>query len=211
MKKLSGSRLLCFLLWGFASLICSLNAETDIREAQFATSSVELSDLEQTIATGTEIPEELEFEKSSEGEIIASSGTDYLEELASMSLVESATYEKVSALQPALMMSNESLINQEEEVKIEKIKGSIIPEKHPVKRRRYLFRWVLKTEDENRIPLKSNLTLLQTVRKEELLDGLVMLTGYYVESPMNPALKYFVVEKAVPAGDIKTASEKTEE
>jgi hypothetical protein len=55
------------------------------------------------------------------------------------------------------------------------------------------------------------LTLLQTVRKEELLDGLVMLTGYYVESPMNAALKYFVVEKAVPAGDIKTNSQKDSE
>ncbi|MGM0598283.1 MAG: hypothetical protein ACQETH_00580 [Candidatus Rifleibacteriota bacterium] len=210
MKNLSGNWLLFVLLWVFVFSIYPLDAETDIRKAQFASASIELIRPEETIATSVVIPEEIKFENDSEDIDMISSGSQYLEEVASMSLVKPVTFEKVPALQPALMKSDESLANREEEVKIEKIKGMIVPEKHPVKRRRYLFRWVLKTEDKKRIPLKSNLTLLQIVRKEKLLDGLVMLTGYYVESAMNQVLKYFVVEKAVPAGDMKTGSEKEE-
>ncbi|GAB4279912.1 MAG: hypothetical protein Kow0029_24120 [Candidatus Rifleibacteriota bacterium] len=111
------------------------------------------------------------------------------------------TYEKVDPMEPVLMVRGEPVEQICETSRKEKIKGIILPEKHYIKRRRYVYRWVLETDDGMRIPLKSNLHLLTQVRKEELLDGPVMLSGYYVQSGMNEKLRYFVVESAVPAGD----------
>jgi hypothetical protein len=148
-------------------------------------------------------PEEIGFEDTDE----------LLSEVASQSVGpadKEKTYEKSPALEPSLMIRGEPIEEAAESARKEKIKGLIIPEKHPVKRRRYLFRWVLETESGSRIPLKSNLKLLTLVRKEELLDGPVMLTGYYLKSALNENLKFFVVENATPAGESKTDTKKTD-
>lgn len=79
---------------------------------------------------------------------------------------------------------------------IKKITGRLVPEKQPLGRRRHLYRWVLKTDDGRRIPLKSNLKLLTEVRNEKMLDGKVNLTGRFIKSGMNEELQYFVVESA---------------
>lgn len=110
-------------------------------------------------------------------------------------------YEKTEALEPVLMLRGEPMEEAGENVEKERIRGRIVPEKRNIKRRRFMFRWVLKTDDGRRIPLKSNLQLLTLVRREDLLEGPVMLTGYFIASAINPELKYFKVEKAVPAGD----------
>ncbi|PKL42971.1 MAG: hypothetical protein CVV42_20590, partial [Candidatus Riflebacteria bacterium HGW-Riflebacteria-2] len=44
---------------------------------------------------------------------------------------------------------------------------------------------------------KSNIKLLQEVRRDNILDSEVSLTGRYISSGLNDNLRYFVVESAV--------------
>ncbi len=110
-------------------------------------------------------------------------------------------YEKADALEPQLMLAGTPAEKDGESQVSEKISGRIVAEKQPVARRRHINRWVLKTEDGRRIPLKSNIKLLQEVRRENILDSEVSLTGRYVRSGMNDNLRYFVVESAVVLED----------
>ncbi len=109
-------------------------------------------------------------------------------------------FEKTAALEPALMTRGKPDDAEDDPTKTLKISGTLVPEKHPVGRRRQLDRWVLKTDDGQRIPLKSNLKLLTEVRRENLLDGRVTLNGRYIRSGLNESLRYFAVESAVSAG-----------
>lgn len=109
-------------------------------------------------------------------------------------------YEKSDPLEPALMTMGKPADVEDDPTKVLKISGMLVPEKHPVGRRRQLDRWVLKTDDGQRIPLKSNLKLLTEVRRENLLDGRVVLSGHYIRSGLNESLRYFAVESAVSAG-----------
>lgn len=106
-------------------------------------------------------------------------------------------YEKADALEPLLMLAGTPADDEADAQLSEKVSGKIIAEKKPVARRRHVYRWVLKTEDGRRIPLKSNIKLLQEVRRENVLDSEVSLTGYYVTSGFNDKLRYFVVESVV--------------
>lgn len=118
-------------------------------------------------------------------------------------------FEKAEALTPALMTRGKPEDDESETSEVKKITGRLVPEKQPLGRRRYLYRWVLKTDDGRRIPLKSNLKLLTQVRNEKMLDGKVNLTGRFVKSGMNEELQYFVVESATFA-DASTASGTTD-
>lgn len=140
------------------------------------------------------VPDEIPFEDEASASLNLNSDLEMAPEPEKF-------YEKVDALEPVLMLRGNPVVEAGENIKKERIRGRIIPEKRNIKRRRFMFRWVLQTEDGRRIPLKSNLQLLTLVRKEELLDGPAMLTGYFVASAINPELQYFNVEKAVPAGD----------
>ncbi len=121
-------------------------------------------------------------------------------------------FEKAEALAPALMTRGKPEDELSDVNEIKKITGRLVPEKQPLGRRRHLYRWVLKTDDGRRIPLKSNLKLLTEVRNEKMLDGKVNLTGRFIKSAMNEELQYFVVESATVAdssnasgsADIKT-------
>ncbi len=121
-------------------------------------------------------------------------------------------FEKAEALAPALMTRGKPENELSDADEIKKITGRLVPEKQPLGRRRHLYRWVLKTDDGRRIPLKSNLKLLTEVRNEKMLDGKVNLTGRFIKSAMNEELQYFVVESATVAdssnasgsADIKT-------
>lgn len=106
-------------------------------------------------------------------------------------------YEKADALQPVLMVKGAPIDEVSDVDSIAKISGKIVPEKKPLGGRRNVYRWVLKTADRQRIPLKSNLKLLQEVKREKLLDGFVTLTGKFVQSGFSKELRYFVVESAV--------------
>ena len=141
------------------------------------------------------IPEEIPFEESDENTAFDSAN------MASASVEPEKVYEKAEALEPALMMRGTIVEEVSETAQKERLRGRIVPEKHAVRRRRHMFRWVLQTDDGRRIPLKSNLRLLTFVRNEEILDGPAMVTGYFVASGMNPDLKFLNVEKIVPAGD----------
>lgn len=105
-------------------------------------------------------------------------------------------FEKAEALAPALMTRGKPEDELSDVNEIKKITGRLAPEKQPLGRRRHLYRWVLKTDDGQRIPLKSNLKLLTEVRNEKMLDGKVNLTGHFIKSGMNEELQYFVVESA---------------
>jgi len=110
-------------------------------------------------------------------------------------------YEKAEALEPQLMLAGTPVEEGDEAQQSEKISGRIIPEKKPITRRRHINRWVLKTEDGRRIPLKSNIKLLQEVRRDNILDSEVSLTGRYIRSGLNEKLRYFVVETVVVLED----------
>jgi len=144
-------------------------------------------------------PEEIPFEVVEE--VVASESADNFKEVEK-------TYEKADALEPVLMLRGAPVEEEIEAKKKEKLKGLIVLEKHHIKRRRFMYRWVLKTEDGMRIPLKSNLQLLTAVRNQDLLDGPAMLTGSFVNSAMNAELRYFNAEKIVSAGDSEKKSEK---
>lgn len=105
-------------------------------------------------------------------------------------------FEKAEALAPALMTRGKPEDELSDVNEIKKITGRLVPEKQPLGRRRHLYRWVLKTDDGRRIPLKSNLKLLTEVRNEKMLDGKVNLSGHFIKSGMNQELQYFVVESA---------------
>ena len=105
-------------------------------------------------------------------------------------------FEKAEALAPALMTRGKPEDELSDVNESNKITGRLVPEKQPLGRRRHLYRWVLKTDDGRRIPLKSNLKLLTEVRNEKMLDGKVNLSGHFIKSGMNQELQYFVVESA---------------
>ncbi|MEW6710088.1 MAG: hypothetical protein AB1403_09735, partial [Candidatus Riflebacteria bacterium] len=148
----------------------------------------------------TPIPDEIPFED--EENLNASSPGEIASEPEKL-------YEKAEPMEPSLMLRGKPIEEVCEADARQRLKGKIVPEKQQINRRRHMLRWVLQTEDRRRIPLKSNLQLLTIVRKEDLLDGPVMLTGYFVKSGFNENLQYFNVEKAVPAGD--SEEEKTAE
>lgn len=119
--------------------------------------------------------------------------------VASGSEPADSLFEKTPSLEPALMVKGAPVDEQCDLNQTVKLSGQIVPEKQPLGRRRHLFRWVIKTEDGRRIPLKSNLKLLQEVRRENLIDGQVSLTGRFVSSGYNDDLRYFIVESAAAA------------
>ncbi|EKD84322.1 MAG: hypothetical protein ACD_39C00107G0001 [uncultured bacterium] len=112
-----------------------------------------------------------------------------------------ARFEKADPLEPQLMLAGTPAEEEAEAQVSEKLNGKIIAEKQPLNRRRYLYRWVLKTEDGRRIPLKSNIKLLQEVRRDDVLDSQVNLTGRFIKSGYNDKLQYFVVESVVVLDD----------
>ncbi len=135
------------------------------------------------------------------------SGSPRLQPAASSSLsVSQNLFEKADALEPALMTMGKPEDDQSDINENQKLSGTIVPEKHPVGRRKHLYRWVIKTDDGKRIPLKSNIKLLTEVRRESMLDGKVTLNGRFVKSPLNKELHYFVVDSAT-MGDRAKASD----
>ena len=73
--------------------------------------------------------------------------------------------------------------------------GLLIPENHAVTSRKKMIRWVLQMEDGQRIPLKSNLKLLQEVRNTEKIEDYVTVKGKLRTSALENNLKYLVAEE----------------
>ncbi len=72
--------------------------------------------------------------------------------------------------------------------------GILMPEKQPIGRGKNMLRWVLRLDDGTRIPLKSNLKLLQEVRKEKNLEDYVSISGKMRTSTYEKELKYLIPE-----------------
>lgn len=136
-----------------------------------------------------------------------------------------SSFEKPASLEPLLILNGKPVDEINELNSVTRISGRLYPEKKLLGRRKFVYRWVLKTGDSQLIPLKSNLKLLQEVKKENNLDGFVTLTGRFVDSGFKSELKYFVIESLtavdelpIPASQseskgegIETDSEKKEE
>lgn len=115
---------------------------------------------------------------------------------------EEPKYEKLEALEPMLLEDGDPTKDESEADRVIKLAGRIVPEMQAVSRRKQMFRWVLKQDDGNKIPLRSNIKIMQEVKKEDLFEKDVELTGHYQTSGMNASVKYFIVE---------TVNEKKEE
>lgn len=121
--------------------------------------------------------------------------TDNIDELdlGSSTEEEDLKFAKIDPLEPALLIKGKFNNSSSRKKKVE-LKGRIILERHPVRKRRYVYRWTLKLQDGSRIPLKSNLTLLQKVKDDDVLDGFVSIKGTWLISPSNENLRFFKID-----------------
>lgn len=129
-------------------------------------------------------------------------------EVEELATAPESLYEKAAAMEPVLMVKGAPVDEMSDIDSIEKISGKLVPEKKPLGRRRSVYRWVLKSADGRRIPLKSNLKLLQEVKREKLLDGFVTITGKFVQSGFSGDLRYFIVESVTMIDELPKPNEK---
>ncbi len=100
-------------------------------------------------------------------------------------------------LEPVLLTEGKPKSEDDESEKIYTYSGLLIPEKQLLSRKKYMVRWVLKLDDGTRIPLKSNLKLLQEVKKESNLNDFVTISGKMRTSAMEKNLKYLVPDSVL--------------
>lgn len=100
-------------------------------------------------------------------------------------------------LEPVLLTDGKPKSEDDESEKVYTYSGLLIPEKQQVNRKKYMVRWVLKLDDGTRIPLKSNLKLLQEVKKEKNLNDFVTISGKMRTSAMEKDLKYLVPDSVL--------------
>lgn len=117
--------------------------------------------------------------------------------------------DKPESLEPFLITDGNPALDQAEITRLVKLRGYIYPETHPITKRKHLFRWVIKVDDEKRIPLRSSLKILQEVNDESLFESELELMGRYQTSPLNKNLKYFIVDSISKAPQTATASDTT--
>jgi hypothetical protein len=103
-------------------------------------------------------------------------------------------------LEPVLLTEGKPKSSDDESEKVYTYSGLLIPEKQPLGRKKHMLRWVLKLDDGTRIPLKSNLKLMQEVRKENNLDDFVTISGKMRTSAMEKELRYLVPDSVVKGG-----------
>lgn len=149
------------------------------------------------------IIEEIPEEGASE---LASLSEPLREEIPVMASEAISLYEKVPAMEPSLMVRGEPVDEQSELEQLVKIVGRIVPERQPLGRRRHLYRWVLQTDDGQRIPLKSSIRLLQEVRAEDALEGFVTVSGKFATSGFNKDLRFLTVESVLPAPSLSSTA-----
>lgn len=106
-------------------------------------------------------------------------------------------------LEPVLLTYGKPKSSDDESEKVYTYNGILIPEKQPLSRKKHMLRWVLKLDDGTRIPLKSNLKLLQEVRKESNLADYVSVSGKMRTSALEKDLKYLVPDTIVKGGKPK--------
>ncbi len=106
-------------------------------------------------------------------------------------------------LEPVLLTYGKPKSSDDESEKVYTYNGILIPEKQPLSRKKHMLRWVLKLDDGTRIPLKSNLKLLQEVRKESNLADYVSVSGKMRTSALEKDLKYLVPDSIVKGGKPK--------
>jgi hypothetical protein len=196
----------CSILLGGAVKAEEVQTQEFKKNINTASIAVEDKNTDNLIASETEVDEH-EISESPIEEVVASEADDISEILPPeevpfeegatdteiLKVVEEPTFEKAENLDPVLIVDGAPEEEELEEQTVE-FSGKIIPEMHPVKRRKFFYRWVLELKDGTRIPLKSNLMLLQKVKDEEVLDGFVTVKGQFREAKTNPDLKFLKIE-----------------
>jgi hypothetical protein len=196
----------CSILLGGAVKAEEVQTQESKKNINTASIAVEDKNTDNLIASETEVDEH-EISESPIEEIVATEADDISEILPPeevpfeegatdseiLKVVEEPTFEKAENLDPVLIVDGAPEEEELEEQTVE-FSGKIIPEMHPVKRRKFFYRWVLELKDGTRIPLKSNLMLLQKVKDEEVLDGFVTVKGQFREAKTNPDLKFLKIE-----------------
>ena len=113
-------------------------------------------------------------------------------------------------LEPVLLTEGKPKSADDESEKVHSYSGLLIPEKQPLGRNKHMLRWVLKLEDGSRIPLKSNLKLLQEVKKENNLNDYVTISGKMRTSALEKDLKYLVPDNIVKGLKITNAKDSSD-
>ncbi len=116
-------------------------------------------------------------------------------------------FEKADPLEPVLLTQGKPVSEDDESIKEVSYTGLLIPEKVRLARRKYMYRWVLKVDDETRIPLKSNLKLMQELKKEELIDDFVTIKGKLRSSGEDKTVKYLIPD-SITKGEAKSSDKK---
>lgn len=116
-------------------------------------------------------------------------------------------FEKAEPLEPVLLTQGKPVSEDDESVKEVSYTGLLVPEKIRLARRKYMYRWVLKVDDETRIPLKSNLKLMQELKKEELIDDFVTIKGKLRSSGEDKNVKYLIPD-SITKGEAKNSDKK---
>ncbi len=119
-------------------------------------------------------------------------------------------YEKADSLSPVLIVDGEPDDEQSRVEQKAELEGRLIAEKHPLGRRKNLYRWVLELADKSRIPLKSNLKLLQTVKNEDMLDGYVKVSGVWLKSEFSSPLRFLRIENIRMIDELTEVNEESE-
>ncbi len=115
---------------------------------------------------------------------------------------------KYESLEPILITDAKPKSIDSESKKEYAFTGMLIPEKQPLGGRKNMLRWVLQLEDGSRIPLKSNLKLLQEVRKEQNLEDYVTVKGKMRTSTFDKELRYLVPENIAKSSKKKADSKR---
>ena len=110
-------------------------------------------------------------------------------------------------MEPVLLTQGKPVSEDDESVKEVSYTGLLVPEKIRLARRKYMYRWVLKVDDETRIPLKSNLKLMQELKKEELIDDFVTIEGKMRSSGEDKNVKYLIPD-SITKGEAKNSDKK---
>ncbi|HEY9072221.1 MAG TPA: hypothetical protein VIV61_18315 [Candidatus Ozemobacteraceae bacterium] len=112
-------------------------------------------------------------------------------------------FEKLDGIEIALIKGAEIVSSGETAAAEEQsaiLLGRLAIEEHYVARKRSFRRWVLKTDEGDRIPLTSNFTLLSAVKAPGMADERVKATGKWVSSATDPRLKFFTADRFEAVG-----------
>ena len=187
-------------------------------DPEFASDTAVVSDNEvsEEPVDNSELPDEIPDYSNLSGEIMVDEDKTSEKEENKSDIVDKKveekeeTFEKTAPIDPVLLTQGKPKSEDDETIKVHTLVGLLVPERQPLSRRKVMTRWVLELEDGSRIPVKSNLKLMQEVKKGDLIDDYVEITGKMRSSGFDKGLKYLIPEK-IAKGSAKGKANKTKD